>query len=273
MAPRLGIVAGGGELPGLLIRGSRAHGRAIHVIALSGHAEPAVVEGSPHDWVRLGAAAEAFSRLKAAGVEEVVFAGKIQRPKLRELMPDLRSASFLVRIGGRLLSDNRLVDAIIGEFEAEGFRVVGPADVLPELLAHVGAYGRLAPTPEEERAIALGMAAARENGLKDMGQAAVVQDDKVLALEGPGGTDALIAAAASLQRGGAGAILVKARKPQQEMRADPPVIGPLTVARAGAARYRGIAVEAGGVLVLEAPALIAPLETAGMFLTGVSLPP
>lgn len=273
MAPRLGIVAGGGELPGLLIRGCHARGRPVHVIALSGHAEPSVIKASSHDWVRLGAAAEAFSRLKAAGAEEVVFAGKIRRPKLRELMPDLRTAGFLARIGGRLLSDNRLVDAIIHEFEAEGFRVVGPADVLPELLAHAGAYGRLAPSPEEERAIALGMAAARENGLKDLGQAAVVQGDKVLAVEGSGGTDALIAAAASLQRAGAGAILVKARKPQQEMRADPPVIGPSTVARAAAARYRGIAVEVGGVLILEAPTLIAALDAAGMFLAGVELPP
>lgn len=273
MAPRLGIVAGGGELPGLLIRGCRASGRPVHVVALSGHAEPSVVETSSHDWVRLGAAAEAFSRLRAAGAEEVVFAGKIRRPKLRELMPDWRTAGFLARIGGRLLSDNRLVDAIIREFEAEGFRVVGPADVLPELLAHRGAYGQLTPTVDEERAIALGMAAARENGLKDLGQAAVVQGDRVLAVEGPGGTDALIAAAASLQQGGAGAILVKARKPQQEMRADPPVIGPSTAARAVAARYRGIAVEAGGVLVLEVPTLVSVLDAAGMFLAGIELPP
>ena len=269
MASRLGIVAGGGELPGLLIRGCHRSGRPVHVVALTGHAEPAIVEASPHDWVRLGAAAEAFSRLRAAGAEEVVFAGKIRRPRLRELMPDWRTAGFLARIGGRLLSDNRLVDAIIREFEAEGFRVVGPADVLPELLARAGAYGRLSPTPEEERTIALGMTAARENGLRDLGQAAVVQGGRVLAVEGPEGTDALIAAAASLQEGGGGAILVKARKPQQEMRADPPVIGPATVARAAAARYRGIAVEVGGVLVLEGDALTGALDAAGMFLAGV----
>ena len=273
MAPKLGILAGGGELPQLLIRRCREGGRPVHVIALSGHAEPAVVETSTHDWVRLGALAEAFDRLRAAGVGEVVFAGKVRRPSLSELMPDWRTARSLVNIGGRLLSDNRLVAAIIKEFEAEGFRVIGPADVAPDLLARPGPYGRHGPTAEESRSITAGFAAARENGRRDLGQAAVVQGEILLELEGPAGTDALIDRAASRQRGGAGAILVKARKPQQEMRADPPVIGPVTVRHAAAARFRGIAIEAGGVLVLDPELLAAEADRAGMFLVGVDLPP
>ena len=273
MPGKLGILAGGGELPQLLIRKCGDLGRPVHVIALTGHAEPAVVEMSPHDWVRLGAAAEAFSKLRDAGAEEVVFAGKIHRPSLRELMPDWRTARFLAHIGGRLLSDNRLVAAIIGEFEAEGFRVVGPGDVAPELLARAGPYGRLEPTADEARAIDAGFVAAREGGRRDQGQAAVVWGEGGVMLEGPDGTDALIDRVGSRPEGAAGAILVKARKPQQELRADPPVIGPRTIGHAVAARFRGIAIEAGGVLILDPDRLAAEADKAGMFLLGVALPP
>jgi DUF1009 family protein len=273
MAGKLGILAGGGELPQLLIRKCRDLGRPVHVIALTGHAEPAVVGTSSHDWVRLGAAADAFSKLRKAGAEEVVFAGKIHRPGLRELMPDWRTARFLAHIGGRLLSDNRLVFAIVKEFEAEGFRVVGPADVAPELLARAGPYGRLEPTAAEVQVIAAGFVAAREGGRRDEGQAAVVRGETVVELEGPDGTDALIDRVGSGPEGGVGAILVKARKPQQEMRADPPVIGPGTLGHAAAARFRGVAIEAGGVLVLEPDRLAAEADRAGMFFIGVELPP
>jgi len=269
---KLGILAGGGELPELLIRHCREQGRPFQVIGFEGHAGQALARLAPLRWVRLGAAAEMLKELRSAQVEEVVFAGKVTRPSLGQLVPDWRSAVFLARIGGRLLSDNRLLTAIVREFEAEGFRVVGPADVAADLLARPGPYGRLLATEAEARAIEAGFAAARDHGRRDLGQAVVVQDGRLLGAEGPDGTDALIERCTALQQGGAGAILVKARKPQQEMRADPPVVGPGTVARAAAGRYRGIAVEAGGVLVLEPAALGAAADAAGMFLLGVDPP-
>ena len=270
---KLGILAGGGELPLVLIRTCREQGRPFHVIALTGHANPAVVADTPHDWVRLGAAADTFERLGAAGVEQVVFAGKVARPTLAELRPDWRSMRLIVRIGGRLLSDNRLLAAIVEEFEYQGFPVVAPSDVTASLLARSGPYGRLTPTAEEGRAIVGGFAAARRVGHRDIGQAAVVQGEAVLGLEGPDGTDALIARCAARQQGGSGAILVKARKPQQEMRADPPVIGLATLRKAAAAGFRGIAVEAGGVLVLDGAALGDAADAAGMFVVGSDVPP
>jgi DUF1009 family protein len=269
MAPKLGILAGGGELPRLLIDACRNLERPFHVLAFEGHADAATVAGAPHDWVRLGAVAEAFRALRAAGVEELVFAGRVVRPSLAELRPDWRAARFIAHIGGRLLSDNRLLDSIVREFEREGFRVVGPADVSAGLLARPGPYGRLAPSAEEAESIALGLVAARRHGRADRGQAAVVQAREVLGLEGREGTDALIDRSAPRQPGGRGAILVKARKPQQEMRADPPVIGVATVRRAAAAHFRGIAIEAGGVLVIDAPELAAIADAAGMFVVGI----
>ncbi len=268
---KLGILAGGGELPLVLIRACREQGRAFHVIALKGHADPANIVDMPHDWVRLGAAAEALDHLRRENVKEVVFAGKVTRPSLSEVMPDWRGILFLARIGGRLLSDNRLLVAIVEELESEGFRVVGPSDVAASLLARHGLYGRLSPTEEESSAIVVGFAAARTIGQCDIGQAAVVQGAAVLDVEGPDGTDALIARCATRQQGGSGAILVKARKPQQEMRSDAPVIGLNTISRAAQARFRGIAVEAGGVLVMNGETIGAAADAAGMFLIGVDV--
>jgi len=269
MRSKLGIIAGGGRLPRLLIETCIREGRPFHVIALQGQAEEGGFAGLSHEWIRLGAVATAFRSLRAAGIEEVVFAGKVSRPSLADLRPDWHAAGFLARIGGRLLSDNRLVEAVLAEFEGEGFRVVGPADVMRSLLARPGHYGRQVPTEAERASIDLGLAAARHLGLQDRGQAAVVQGEQVLGLEGPEGTDALIEAAAQRQKAGRGAILVKARKPQQQMRADPPVIGPSTVQRAGELGYRGIAVETGAVLVLEPAAVGEAADACGMFAVGI----
>jgi hypothetical protein len=251
----------------------RARGWPFHVIALRDQADPALVADVPHDWIRLGEAARALDSLRAAGVDRIVFCGKVHRPSLSALMPDWRGVKFLASIGGRLLSDNRLLAALVKGFEAEGFAVIGPADVASSLLARMGPYGRLVPTPAETDAIVAGFAAARGVGRRDIGQAAVVQGATILGLEGPDGTDALIERCAARQRGGSGAILVKARKPQQEMRADPPVIGPVTLRKAAAARFRGIAVEAGGVLVLDGAALGDAADAAGMFLVGADVAP
>src|SRR5215472_10322590 len=272
MLPKLGILAGGGELPRLLIGACRDEGRPFHVVAFRGHAEERTVTDVPHDWVRLGAVAETFRSLRAAEVKELVFAGRIARPSLKQLRPDWRAARFIAHIGGRLLSDNRLLEAIMLEFEQEGFRVIGPADVAASLLARPGPYGQLTPTAAEAEAISLGLAAARSHGLADRGQAAVVQAGEVLGLEGPDGTDALIDGAAPRQAGGGGAILVKARKPQQQMRADPPVIGAATIRHAAMARFRGVAIEAGGVLVIDAPSVAAVADAAGMFVIGIEGP-
>ncbi|HEX3065914.1 MAG TPA: UDP-2,3-diacylglucosamine diphosphatase LpxI [Dongiaceae bacterium] len=269
---RLGILAGSGELPALLMQACRRRGWDFHVFALRGHADPVLLGDAPQDWVRLGGLGLMRGLLRQRGVDRVVFAGKVERPRMRELMIDLRTALFLARIGGRLISDNRLLEAIVREVESWGVAVIGAADVEPSLLARKGPYGTLMPTEGEDEAIVLGFAAAREAGRRDVGQAAVVQGRRVLDTEGADGTNALIKRCASLQESGRGAILVKARKPQQQMRSDPPVIGLATVERAAAAGFRGIAVEAGGTLILESAAIGRAADAAGMFIVGVDMP-
>jgi len=269
---KLGILAGGGELPAMLIQACRQRGRDFHVLALRGQADGAAIAEAPHDWIRLGDYGQTLGRMRQLGITDVVFCGKVSRPPLSDLLIDWRTAWFLARIGGRLISDNRLLVAIVKEFESRGFAVVGVADVEPALLAREGAYGKEEPSEAERRAIALGFAAARAVGRQDLGQAAVVQGDHVLDVEGDDGTDALIARCAGRQSGGRGAILVKARKPQQEMRSDPPVVGMTTVQNAAAAGFRGIAIEPGGAIVLNGAALGAAADAAGMFLVGVGAP-
>src|SRR5260370_37656979 len=103
MPPKLGILAGGGELPRLLIEACRSEGRAFHVVAIHGHAQAEAIAGAPQDWVRLGAVADTQRALRAARVEELVFAGRIARPSLAERRPDWRAARFIAHIGGHRL--------------------------------------------------------------------------------------------------------------------------------------------------------------------------
>ncbi len=271
--PRLGIIAGGGELPALLIQTCRREQRDFHVIALSGNADPAVIGEAPHDWFSVGQYTAIIARLRERGVERLVFCGKVHRPPVSALFGDWRAVLFLARIGGRLLSDNRLLVAIVSELESEGFTIVGPADIEPGLLARRGPYGSVIPTESECRAIAIGLNAARQHGQNDEGQAVVVLGEGVIDREGPDGTDSLIARCAGRRAGEVGPILVKARKPQQDMRSDPPVIGLLTLQKAAAAGFRGIAVEPGGVLLMDGQALGRAADAAGMFLTGLDEAP
>jgi DUF1009 family protein len=272
MAAKLGIFAGGGELPLRIIEACRAAERGVFVLAFEGAADPAVVSGVPHAWVRLGAAGEALRLLREQRVEEIVFAGGVKRPSLLSLRPDWRAAKFFARVGYRALGDDGLLTAVIREFEGEGFRVVGADTILGSALAPTGRLGRHAPDAQAEDDIALGFRIVRALGALDIGQAAVVQQGLVLGVEAIEGTDALIARCADLRREGPGGVLVKAPKPGQEPRADLPTIGRRTVDGAAAAGLRGIAVEAGASLIIDRAAVAAAADRSGLFVVGVARP-
>jgi len=265
---KLGILAGRGELPGLIAAACRARGQDFFVVAFEGQAEPRAVEGVPHAWFRLGAGGAALERLKAEGATELVMAGGIRRPSLVELRPDLRTARFFAKVGMAALGDDGLLSAIIRELEAEGFRVVGVDAVLADLVATEGSLTRATPDAGALVDIARGFAVVRALGSVDVGQAVVVQQGLVLGVEAIEGTDALLARTGALRREGPGGVLVKARKPGQERRADLPVVGPATVAAAAAAGLRGIAVEAGGTLLLDRAAIVSAADRLGLFVVG-----
>lgn len=270
--PKLAILAGGGTLPARIAEAVRGQGRDVFVVAFDGHTDPQTVAGLPHLWSRFGAAGTILRRLHEEGVGEVVLAGPVRRPSFTELMPDWRTARFLARVGTRALGDDGLLRAVVREVEEDGFRVVGLHELLKELLTVAGPVGRLMPDADAERDIARGVEVARALGALDVGQGAVVQQGIVLAVEAIEGTDAMLGRCAGLIRPGPGGVLIKVRKPKQDRRIDLPTMGVTTVERAAASGLRGIAVEAGGSLLVDRAAVAEAADRLGLFVVGIEIP-
>ena len=269
MADRLGIVAGCGELPRHLVECCRATGRDVFVLALEGAAERAMVEGVPHAWCRLGAAATGLALLRENHVTELVLAGGIRRPSLSALRPDWRAAKLFARIGYRALGDDGLLSAVVKELEEEGFRVVGADQLLYQAFVAEGPLGRVRPDQQALADIECGLRVARTLGALDVGQAVIVQQGLVLGVEAIEGTDELLRRCAALRREGPGGVLVKVEKPGQESRADRPTIGLRTVLLGAETGLRGIAVEANATIVLDRDEVIRAVDRAGLFLVGL----
>lgn len=268
-AGRLGIIAGAGGLPRRLIDTCCARGRDIFVLALEGAAEPATVAGVPHAWCRMGAAAKGLGLLRENGVTELVLAGGIRRPTLAAIRPDWRAAKFFAKVGYRMLGDDGLLSAVVKELELEGFRLIGPHQLLDDAAVPAGPLGRLRPDDGAEADIRRGIAIARAIGRLDVGQAVVVQQGLVLGVEAIEGTDALLLRCADLRRDGPGGVLIKLAKPGQEMRVDRPTLGTHTVVSVAAAGLRGIAVEADATLLLDRDEVVSAADRLGLFVVGV----
>ncbi len=270
MPPKLGILAGGGELPARIIENCRRTGRDFFVIAFEEQTEPDCVAETPHAWVRLGAAGQALKLLREAKAEELVMAGRIRRPSLAALRPDPWAAKVIAKAGPAAFGDNGLLSAVVKELEEkEGFRVVGPDSLIPDMLAPEGVYGTVQPDEQAQQDIVRGIAVARGLGTLDVGQATVVQEGLVLAVEAVEGSDAMLRRCAGLRREGQGGVLVKVKKPGQERRTDLPTIGVSTVKEAAAAGLAGIAVEADGALVIDRKSVVEAADAAGLFIVGV----
>ncbi len=269
---KLGILAGGGQIPGLIIDACRESGRPFFVIGLRNQVDAATLAGPvPHEVVRLGNAGKAVKILKKKKVAVIVLAGHVQKPKLKELRPDLWTAKFLARAGGLDQGDDTLLSALVRELERrEGFRVAGIHQVLPHLLATAGVYGQVEPDAAALADLEAATEAARRVGALDKGQGAVVRAGSLIEVEDRSGTDAMLIRAA--RHSGSGGVLVKIRKPNQEMRADLPTIGIETVRRAADAGLAGIAVEAGGALVVERENTVRAADEAGLFVMGFDVP-
>lgn len=269
---RLGIIAGGGALPREILAACHSRGQAVYLLALDGQTDPETTAEVPHSWHRLGAAGEIFDRLRAEGVREVVFAGKVKRPSLLSLTPDARGAAFLARIGFRALGDDGLLRAVAEEFEREGFVLRAVPEVLAVQTVPLGPLGRHVPDKAAEADIARGIAVLRALDPVDVGQAVVVQQGMVLAVEAIEGTDAMIARAGHLKRPGGGGVLVKLAKASQDQRLDLPGLGPDTVAAVAAAGLVGLAFDARNTTLIDRPETIARADAAGLFLIGLPTP-
>ena len=240
------------------------------MVGFEGFAEPAVLAPFPHCFIRLGAAGAILRALRAAHCRDLVLIGPVRRPSLLDLRPDAEGAALLARIGRAAFGgDDGLLAAVIRVLNTEGFRVIGAHDILTEALAPHGLLSKLAPDAQAATDIARGVAVVRALGAVDVGQACVVQQGIVLAVEAIEGTDAMMARTPAVRRPGPGGVLVKLAKPGQDRRADLPMLGPGTIAAASAAGLRGIAFEAGGALLAERAQTAAAADAAGLFLLGI----
>jgi len=268
--PTLGILAGGGPLPGRVAAAGLAAGRAVFIVGLRGFAEHGVIGAFPHVVIRMGAAGEILAQLRAACCTDLVLVGPVRRPSLMDVRPDTEGARIMARIGrAAFAGDDGLLAAIVRVLGEEGFRVLGAHEVLTEAVGPRGQMGRIAPDAAAMADIERGAAVVRALGPVDVGQACVVQQGIVLAVEAIEGTDAMLARAAGLARPGPGGVLVKLVKPGQDRRADLPTIGPATLRAAVSAGLRGVAFEAGGTLLTDRAGCIAEADATGLFLLGI----
>jgi DUF1009 family protein len=270
MTGTLGILAGGGVLPGQVAAAARAAGREVFIVAFEGFAEPGVIAPYPHEYFRLGAAGAIREALVRNGCADLVMIGPVKRPSLLSLRPDAEGAKYLARIGrAAFAGDDGLLAAVVRVLSEDGFRVLGAHDILGGVLGPEGLLSVAAPDAAAMADVQRGIAVLRVIGAADIGQACVVQQGIVLAVEAVEGTDAMLARIPPLARPGPAGVLIKLAKPGQERRADLPTIGPATISRAHESGLRGVAFEAHNTILADRLTMIEVADRLGLFLLGV----
>ena len=268
---KLGIIAGGGSLPKILIDYCKQNEIPYFVLAISGNAEKSYFDSSVnHAFIRIGQAGTGFQRFKDEHIQDVVMIGTIRRPTLADLVPDLRTTAFFAKIGFKSLGDDGILRALIKEIEVENWRVVGVHEIMPDILLKAGVLTKAKPDKQAVADIKRGIEVALKLGELDVGQSVVVQQGLVLGVEGIEGTDELIKRTAAYQRKGDGGVLIKLRKPQQDMRIDLPTIGLQTIENAHKSGLRGLAAHAGNALVVDEKEVIKLADKYKMFLIGIN---
>lgn len=270
----LGIVAGRGALPLRIAEAASRSGRDVFILGLENEADKAI-EAFPHDWTALGHIAGTADKLLAAGCTDTVIIGAIQRPDLAALDLDEGGAWFMQQVAsGQHAGDDQLLKIILAYLQTRGLSVQPAQKYLAELTGKAGAqtsYSHAAHQADIER----GIEVARVIGGADIGQSIVVADRLVIAVEGPEGTDDMLARVAGMAPEFIGSpdarkgVLVKLPKPQQDRRVDLPTLGLRTIDGADAAHLAGIVYEAGGALFDEFDAVVKAAEEKGLFLLGL----
>lgn len=271
---KLGIIAGGGDLPVAIAEQCQADGKAYFVARIAPYAHPALDRhpGATHG---LGAMGARIAALKQAGCDAIVIVGQVPRPDLSKLeFDDGGRAMAPALMAAAPQGDDALLRAVLEAHAQAGFAVIGVQTAIAELLAPAGVLGALEPDAGARADMARGAEVVAALGALDIGQGAVVCDGLVLAVEAQEGTDAMLARVATLPEAVRGAperrrgVLAKRPKPIQDRRVDLPVIGVATIEGAAAAGLAGVAVEAGAALIVRRREVIAAADRAGLFLYG-----
>jgi UDP-2,3-diacylglucosamine hydrolase len=267
---RVGLIAGNGRFPFLVLHGARSLGREVTVIAVKEEASPEL-EGAARDagadlhWVSLGHLGTCISILREAGVTEAVMAGQVKHVKIFSgIIPDLTLLSVLTKLKAR--NTDALISAVAEVMRGKGIELLDSTAFLAPLLAPEGVLTMRAPDDLEQADFEFGYGMADAIAALDIGQTIAVKDKAVVAVEAMEGTDEVIARAGQLA--GPGARIVKVAKPDQDMRFDVPVIGLATIAAMRAAAVSALSIDAGRTLVLDGEAVYAAANDAGMAIVG-----
>lgn len=274
------LIAGAGRLPELVAESLNRSDRPFRLIALRGFTERSL-RARADATVDLLDLAAILKLLRRWGPAVMVPAGGVSRPSPAALLnagAALRNRETLRAIAGG--GDDRLLRAALALVEEEGHRVLGVHQAAPDLLCPEGRLGRLGPDADADLSIRTGRGVLDALSPYDLGQAVVVSGERVIAVEGPEGTDRMLARARALGRKPFGrgralpaTVLVKAPKLGQDLRIDLPAIGPRTVRNAAAAGCVGLSLEAGGTLVIDRVATAAEADRLGLFLVGYGTAP
>ncbi|TCR62726.1 UDP-2,3-diacylglucosamine diphosphatase LpxI [Bosea sp. BK604] len=273
----LAIIAGSGEYPPRLARLAVARGHEVYVAAVEGAASLADFAPDMVRVYRLGQLGRLLDELKRRGIGDIVLIGALPRPSFGSLLPEASTLKYLPHFARAFQGgDDHLLKGVVQFFEGQGFRVHGSADIAPELTAPLGPLGKRQVPTVARPVIEQGFALLAALSPFDVGQAAIVADHRVVAIEAAEGTDAMIkrvselVAAGRLKFGKGDGVLVKAPKDGQDLRVDMPAIGPNTLRNLAQAGLSGIALRAGKVLVGDSERLGKLADELGLFVEGVA---
>jgi DUF1009 family protein len=268
---RLGLIAGNGRFPFLVLDAARSVGHDVTVVAIKEEALPDLADAAARapraalHWVSLGQLGKCITLLKEAGVTEAVMAGQVKHAKLfADIVPDLTLIGVLLRLKAR--NTDALISGIADVLREHGINLLDSTALLAPLLAREGVLTRRAPTGDERGDLEHGYRVADAVAGLDVGQTIAVKSGAVVAVEAMEGTDAVIARAGELA--GRGVRIVKVAKPNQDMRFDVPVVGVSTIAAMAAAGATLLSVDAGKTLLIDGEAIIRAADEAEIAIVG-----
>jgi UDP-2,3-diacylglucosamine hydrolase len=268
---RLGLIAGNGRFPFLVLDAARSVGHEVTVVAIKEEALPDLADAAARPpraalhWVSLGQLGKCISLLKEAGVTEAVMAGQVKHAKLfADIVPDLTLIGVLMRLKAR--NTDALISGVADVLREHGINLLDSTAFLAPLLAREGVLTRRAPTEDERADLEHGYRVADAVAGLDVGQTIAVKSGAVVAVEAMEGTDAVIARAGGLA--GGGVRIVKVAKPNQDMRFDVPVVGVSTINAMAAAGATLLSVDAGKTLLIDGEAIIRAANEAGIAIVG-----
>ncbi len=269
---RLGLIAGNGSFPFLVLDAARRLGHAVTVIAVQEEASRDLEAAAAHEpraalhWVSLGQLGRAIDLMRADGVTHAVMAGQVKHVRIFSgIVPDRMLLSVLLRL--RSKNTDALISAVADVLRDHGIELLDSTALISPLLARAGTLASRLPTPAERADIEFGYRMADQLAALDIGQTIAVKEAAVVAVEAMEGTDEVIARAGRLA--GPGCRIVKVAKPGQDMRFDVPVAGVATIRAMSEAGATALSVDEGRALLLDGPDVIAAAaDAAGIAIVG-----